>query len=1167
MRKQFFQILFICLLSTCTYFTVKAEVIVRVTVTGGNSTSICDDIFSGPDFQWGVNIQGQGLQVYPADGACFQNPPFVQYEEAFDCIDLAPETLNVCFEAFELDLFFSCTNFFKECSEIVCQDFNVPGLGQAVAHTLSIPSVESSSGSVNFTIEVIDNGNTANVPNDDICGAIDLGVLSPGVTLGDATLSSYNNFCATNTGEPTAIGNWLNEQGVWFSFTTGPNSGDFIPIAATADPEGLGDDIQLQIGLFTTDDGTCSGNLEYVADGWNQFSFNQIMFGRCLEPNTTYYILVDGSPLNIASAQAGVFGLEIQDPGAIEAGNTRCESEDLGVVPDGGMVSAINQTNECANQLGDPPGIPGNFGIGKGVWFQFMPPSTGHVIIEVVSSQEPLYTINAEIVLFSSSNNQCNGFRVLEGVNHDGSNNDESLEVECLDPDIPYWILIDGTAANDAGIFDITITDGGVPPPQSQLDTTVCYNESIIVGGVEIDSTGTYVMPIPLLNGCDSTVFVDLVVLDELVATAVEVQPSSSIVFPNGIAALDIVGGEPPYTVLWTGGQTTDTITNLTEGTYCALITDAQNCQDTACVTIQLMLEPVIASIQADTVSCFGDEDGVLTLTATGGDAPYSIDWSGNIPGNNGTSTLPIEGETTTINNLASDIYSVTITDLNGTTTVLESFVDEPSLLEVEVLTQQDPSCDDACDGSIEIAVTGGTPPYNINWTNGNTSLLQNNLCEGVYTVTITDANACTASTFTELTDPPPFIVTGVPVSPVTCFGDDNGSATVTTSGNPVAYEWDNGEITETATMLTGGVHLVTVTNEDGCTGIGNVTVEAPAAPLSITFNEIQPIICEGDNNGVIEAIVTGGSGAGYIYQWSNSGAGSTISNLRSGNYEVTITDSYGCTIVENYVLSDPLPLQANIIETPATCFGNEEDGILVVENVSGGRPPYQYAAFETGPFTSDSIFNNLMPGGYQLFVRDDLGCVQGFEAIVQGPTPLLIDAGEDVSIRLGESTQLNAQTSGDLDDIIFTWTPSDSLSCIDCPDPVANPFNTTTYTLIAVNPTSGCEAIDQVRVEVDQLRELYFPNVFSPNGDGRNDRLVIFSGPEVKVIRYMRIFSRWGSLVYELDNFVPNDEGIGWDGTFQGDEMDPGVYVFVAEVEFVDGLVQKYGGDITLVR
>ena len=149
----------------------------------------------------------------------------------------------------------------------------------------------------------------------------------------------------------------------------------------------------------------------------------------------------------------------------------------------------------------------------------------------------------------------------------------------------------------------------------------------------------------------------------------------------------------------------------------------------------------------------------------------------------------------------------------------------------------------------------------------------------------------------------------------------------------------------------------------------------------------------------------------------------------------------------------------------------------------------------------------------------------------------------------------------------LIVWSPTEYLSCSDCLNPIANPVENTMFT-ISVFDQNGCEAFANILLKIDKTRKIYIPNSFSPNGDGSNDVFLIYSdGKSVSKINRFQIFDRWGGKVFEVFDKLPNNLDFGWDGTFEGKTMNPSVFVYVAEIEFVDGLKILYKGDLTILE
>ncbi|MEO6131369.1 MAG: gliding motility-associated C-terminal domain-containing protein [Saprospiraceae bacterium] len=183
---------------------------------------------------------------------------------------------------------------------------------------------------------------------------------------------------------------------------------------------------------------------------------------------------------------------------------------------------------------------------------------------------------------------------------------------------------------------------------------------------------------------------------------------------------------------------------------------------------------------------------------------------------------------------------------------------------------------------------------------------------------------------------------------------------------------------------------------------------------------------------------------------------------------------------------------------------------------------------------------------------------------IIQVPS-LVVEAGPDQHLQPGEQVLLSAVATFPI--VSWSWSPGDFLSCSNCPDPmVINPDHDILYQL-TVSDAEGCTASDEIQVYLANTVEIFMPTIFSPNGDGINDVVVVFSTNTINKIKSLRIFSRWGDLIYEQENFPSNDLTYGWDGTFNGKELNPGVYIWAVEVELKDLSFKNYSGDITLIR
>jgi gliding motility-associated-like protein len=147
-----------------------------------------------------------------------------------------------------------------------------------------------------------------------------------------------------------------------------------------------------------------------------------------------------------------------------------------------------------------------------------------------------------------------------------------------------------------------------------------------------------------------------------------------------------------------------------------------------------------------------------------------------------------------------------------------------------------------------------------------------------------------------------------------------------------------------------------------------------------------------------------------------------------------------------------------------------------------------------------------------------------------------------------------------------YSWLPDTFLTCYTCFDPTAEPPNTTTFTITVTNQ-SGCVASDDVTVFLVKNRPIYIPNAFTPNGDGTNDYFTLYGGKSARKIQLLRIFNRWGALIFEGQDLDLGDVSQGWDGTFKGERLQPDVFAFYALIEFIDDEIILFEGDLTILK
>jgi len=357
----------------------------------------------------------------------------------------------------------------------------------------------------------------------------------------------------------------------------------------------------------------------------------------------------------------------------------------------------------------------------------------------------------------------------------------------------------------------------------------------------------------------------------------------------------------------------------------------------------------------------------------------------------------------------------------------------------------------------------------------------------------------------------------------------------------------------------------------------GTGTFLGPEADFSI--NPPEGVPCDDDPITVTDASFFN---AGNIVGWSwNFGNGANpqtantvgphtifYNSIGTKSIALTIETDEGCivtTVLEVEVsecCAPPFDLIVVLDDLNNPVCAGEANGSIFVSGI-GGNPDYEFS-IDGVNWSASSAFYDLPAGEHTILIRDIKGCEDMITVTLVDPPLLEVDAGEDQTIVLGDETQLMATvfpSGGD-----YLWSPVDSLSCLDCLTPMTDVTNTTTYTLTATGG-SGCTASDDVTIFVNKIRPIYIPNVFSPNFDGINDFFTAYGNVAAREIVVLRIFNRWGALMYEGRNLPLGDERMGWDGTFKGQAMTPDVFAFYAVIGFIDGVEILYEGDVTILK
>lgn len=486
----------------------------------------------------------------------------------------------------------------------------------------------------------------------------------------------------------------------------------------------------------------------------------------------------------------------------------------------------------------------------------------------------------------------------------------------------------------------------------------------------------------------------------------------------NGTANATANGGSGTLQYNWSPvGGNTSAATNLQAGIYTLTVTDSLLCTISNTVMVQGFSSPVL-SVSSTSVLCNAGNTGTATSTITSGGTPaYTYTW------------LPSGGNNSSANNLMAGNYTLIVTDAKGCKDTAYTSITEPTAI-TATLTSTPATCGNN-NGTTTSIVSGGVTPYTYTWmpTGGNNSTT-NNLPPGLYTLNVTDANACTFSASVNVSNKPAPVLSVTSTS-VACYGASTGSATVSinagTGTAPFNYLWaPSGGNTPIATNLSAGIYTVGVSDSANCIATATVSVSQPAAPLSTTITSTAALCNQ--SNGTTSVTVSGGT-SGYTYTWTPSGGNnSTASNL-AGNiiYTVNITDANACTTSTQTTVAQNSTISLTVTSTPATC-GNTNGTATV--NATGGAPAqtgYTYTWSPTGG--NNTTANNLTGNNtYVISVEDSLQCVTSASVTIGNkPVPVLSITSTTNVTCFGLSngaatTAVNAGTG--TSPFVYTWLP-----------------------------------------------------------------------------------------------------------------------------------------------
>jgi gliding motility-associated-like protein len=564
---------------------------------------------------------------------------------------------------------------------------------------------------------------------------------------------------------------------------------------------------------------------------------------------------------------------------------------------------------------------------------------------------------------------------------------------------------------------------------------------------------GTYTVVVTDANSCVSNTTVTITVPAGPTASTTKVDDNCGK--GKGSATVTVAGGTGPFTLSWSlGAAGNTTISNLLTGSYTVKVTDANGCTATSVAVVGNLNGPTTTTASTN-VTCFGAANGTAQTTATGGAGSFTYSWA------------PSAQTTASITALAPGTYTVNISDAAGCTISSSVTITEPPQITIAAVVK-DANCATA-NGSITVTAGGGTGTLTATWQpSGGPGFTASNLAANSYTVTVTDASGCTATSGVIVSNiGAPTIAVG-PVTNVLCKGGNNGSATITINGGSTPYNivWTPASVGTGTTIssLTAGGYTVAVTDALNCIAGTIVTITEP--PLLTAAASATSPNCPGSGS---TSVTVGGGTPGYTYNWMpGSATTQTVTGLSGGTYTVTVTDANGCTQVSTATITVPAALVLVTAPIDGTC-GNSTGSASV--NVTGGTPGYAYNWMPSGGNGKSAV--NLPANTFTVTVTDSKGCTETATAVVGNTPPIAVAASvtANVSCKGGNDGSVTATPGGGTAPIIYTWTPVGGGGAI------ASGLIAGTYTVNVID-SKGCTAVSSATVTEPPLLTIAAPAV-----------------------------------------------------------------------------------------
>lgn len=936
------------------------------------------------------------------------------------------------------------------------------------------------------------------------CMAVETVTIGGGSTGFEFTIETTDATCAENTDGTARLVSDEEPNGVTITWSTGPMNvgqitelapGDYDVTVSSDDceivqPFTIGAPDAIVIEFTTTNvscDGTTLGSATATAtggDGNYTFAWSNTEMGATISDLTTgtYMVTVSDGNSCEAIASVDIVTEELNIMTSVSVTDVLCNSDTTGsavvdIVGGNDGFSFAWSTGETVNSIQNKPA--GNYSVtitmGEGC---------GETIEQVTIAEPPVLTL--DIQTMTSSSDCSSGVPVsltasaLGGTpqySYQWSTGENNSTIENLTTQAYTVTVTDGNGCTAVNSVDIDLENGGtgfvvssnVTPISCNGDTDgaisistqgsqgdITYEWSI--PGIEndvsmVDSLGSGTYMVTVTSGDCSDIISATLEEPDVLTFQTQVNDISCNGGMDGSFQVTPSGGTAPYTFSWRdfGGVAIGGIDDAPAGEYPFVLTDANGCPEEGTVVVG-EAEAIELEVELLGSGCSMMLPTSVMASATGGNGNFSYAWS--------TGSM-----TDTIDSPEMGAYMVTVTDGEGCVDSMEVVVDDRMIpLELEI-EKTDVNClnDDRNDGTATVLVSGGEGAnYTYLWSNGGDTSTIENLVEGMYEVTVTDATGCRDSISVQVNDPGPFGLTLSLTAPIECAGDEDAVLNAFTSrGAPTdfTFMWSAGMSDGPALSNIGaGTYSVTVTEtETGCEIVEETTITEPDA-IEINLSSIRDVDCAGETTGSIEVIVTGGNGQ-PTYAWSVDGVlTQNLTQVTGGDYTLTVTDQSGCQETMTFTVGQPDPLEANLSVTNET--GNSDGSATTM--VSGGTPPYNYM-WQEGMFAvggNDASISNLSGGDYMLIVTDANGCQVLESFIVESSDCFgrinLEFSTEDTNCE-GAVGRATVTPSRGFAPYTYLWTTGDTTRTID-----SLPAGNVTVT---VTDSQGCPSIGTIEI------------------------------------------------------------------------------------------------------